>query len=708
VSEINPRLITTNEGVPLFTPDSVTMADQAESILDRDWAKSAFMISDAQFTDTSDIQNRYWSSAGAKYTDTRLGCNIGINPKPQFTQYSDIRARGRQALRDKVTLSATNGNHGMGEYYSEAIDDPAQTIYMRFGVPQFNSLSTFLANAFDPDMSALARTGRATGIFYNAAKIAGTITTVVAFPMFAAFVATGKLLNFIFSRPTSKFYTLKPAMHMYWSAVQTLVNNMAINRGVFPKILNDDVDTGRRLGQPYVLDQDYLDQLSGMMPDVFRGSSFFDIYSIANRGQRMANKVFLEDYEKLNNGTATDYTGYLKKEATGTGSHTTAISKADGGRTLSSVLNALSSLSYYVSSDNSPRTEQDPRVKEDDPNPNAKKDPSFFDELINSFDAEFRDGSQFAIFKVNHTGSVSESFSSSVVESDISSKLNSTSSQMRQARFAFAEGNVIGGAAGAVIGGTVNAAKDVALGALDGLSLGFSNLLVGLGGSGYIDIPKSWQSSSVSLPTIQYSMDLISPYGNAISQIMNIDIPLAMILAGTLPLSTGKSSYGCPFLCQIFDRGRNQIKLGMIQNLNIERGTSNLPFNTKGKAMALKVTFSVVDLSSIMHMPISSGSLFSSDAALDEDNILTDYLAVLAGQGLYEQLYAMPKAKLRVAKTIQSYKKLTSPAYWASMVHESASTGLLNDLTLGATGVLSSIIEGAARGAEATAGPGNQ
>jgi hypothetical protein len=31
----------------------------------------------------------------------------------------------------------------MGRYYSESIDDNAQTIYMRFGVPQFNSLVDF-------------------------------------------------------------------------------------------------------------------------------------------------------------------------------------------------------------------------------------------------------------------------------------------------------------------------------------------------------------------------------------------------------------------------------------------------------------------------------------------------------------------------------------------------------------------------------------
>ena len=229
----------------------------------------------------------------------------------------------------------------------------------------------------------------------------------------------------------------------------------------------------------------------------------------------------------------------------------------------------------------------------------------------------------------------------------------------------------------------MGAVKDLALGALDGVTMGMSNLALGLGGSGFIDIPKHWQSSTAQLPRSSYTMKLISPYGNAISQIQNIYIPLCMILAGTLPIATGKQSYTSPFICQLFDRGRCQIRLGMIESLQITRGTSNLAFDLNGNALALDVTFTVVDLSSIMYMPLTTGTLGGVDMTMDEDNILMDYFAVLAGQDLYTQIYDMSKAKLNIARQLMKVGKLTSAAYWSSLFHESATSGTVQKLTFG-------------------------
>jgi hypothetical protein len=207
-----------------------------------------------------------------------------------------------------------------------------------------------------------------------------------------------------------------------------------------------------------------------------------------------------------------------------------------------------------------------------------------------------------------------------------------------------------------------------------------------------------------------------------------------MLLAGALPLSTGKSSYTSPFICELYDRGRCQIRLGMVESLSISRGTSNLAFNLKGNALALQVSFSVVDLSSILHMPISTGSLtasttgavggaiaggavggpagalaggavggvagealggaFSGDMTLDEDNILCDYLAVLAGQDMYTQMYPMAKAKLIAAKRLAQARVLTSPAYWASVTHEELTSGMLKYTPFGAFNAIEMMTSG--------------
>lgn len=708
-------------GTYVMSPNSALPSDYNEQVLDSQWTKNAFLLNDLDIGDLSDRTNRYYSSAESKFTDGRLGCNIGINAKPQFTRYSDIRSKGRNNGRNDVGVTAVSGNHGMGRYYSEAIDDPSQTIYMRFGVPQFSGMMAFLSRAYDADMVSLARTGRATGLLYNVGKLFGTVTAVTAFPQLAAMVMMGKALSWVFSKPTSKFYTVKPTMHTYWASVESLVNNIAVTRGLLPRVMSSDGDGGDRLGQPYRIDSEQVSYLATLMPEVFGSASniggvgtdnYINVSSIVNRAQRTANQIFLAEYQAANNTTASDFTGFLKRGLTGKGQHSTYITTTtgnmltgnliDGYQTISARLNNFFMLGEYKLNTNSNATEQNPQAQPkqedtaDTKYPDVGKPNPFSEQFLQNLDAEFRDGAQFAVFKVDHTGATQEAFGNSVQESDLAAKINGISSTARQLRFTMSDGNMTGTGIEEMVRGAVGGAVDVLKGVADGVTLGFSNVLAGLGGSGYIDIPKHWQSSSATLPRSSYTIKLISPYGNVVSQIQNIYIPLCMILAGTLPLSTGKASYTSPYLCQLYDRGRCQVQNGMIEALSISRGTSNLAFNTRGNPLAIDVTFSVVDLSSIMHMPISSGGLFSTDTNMDSDNIMSDYIAVLAGQDLYTQLYAVPKLKLDLAKQLTKASRLFSPAAWAATVHDAIPS------------VISNVIEGANRGSAVIGGNGFQ
>jgi hypothetical protein len=645
-------------------PSRLLNNDDVSFLLDNDWARQAFLISDEDLgkAGTYDTVNRYWSTAFNKFTDTTLGGNIGINPRPQFTPYADIPVKGRMNDRSNVTIDDHKGYFGMGRYYSESIDDNAQTIYMRFGVPQFNSLVDFFTKAFDVNMTTVARTGRGPSAWYQISKVAGTIATGVMFPAITSTILAGQAIMTFFSKPTSKFYTLKPTMHSYWSAVNTLTNAIAVNRGIMPQFLDGGQD--QKQGNPYKLDEGFLQNLHSMAPDIFSEDGGIDVYAVANRAQRLANKQFVSDFMRYDQGSETDFTGFVQKASQDELSHVP-------GHSLIDHIRAVFKMDYYVMKEQENRLELSPKIDPATGAESGEAKSSFF----SFFDSEFSDGSQFAVFKVDHTGSVSESFSNSSVESDLSNKYNSISSQTREAKFSFAEGNILGGTLGEIL----NVAGDIVTGAASGLTLGVSDVMKYLGNT-FVDIPKHWQSSSASLPRTSYTIQLISPYGNPISQLQNIYIPLAMLLAAVLPLSTGKQSYTSPFLVQLYDRGRCQIQLGLMESLSITRGTANLPFTNRGRVMAIDVSFSIADLSSVMHMPLSTGALFGADMSMDEDNILMDYLAVLAGQDMYSQIYPMPKAKLRLAKKIRSMSKLTSPAYWASFIHEETTTGMLSYL----------------------------
>ena len=676
--------------------------DNIDTIRDTSWVKRSFMISDNNLKDITDQKNRYWSSANGKFTDSRLGCNIGINARPQITPYTDIRVKGRLRGRKDVSPGDTSGNYGLGRYYSEAYDDPAQIIYLRFGVPQFNSLFSFLSRAFDINQSGLTRTGRIPGAMADLGKLFGTYLAITVMPVIALPWMIGKVHQTLFGSATGKFYTLKPTMYLYWSTVNTLVNAVAVNAGIWPKVMGDygvgpNADDTQKLGKPFKIDQEYMSAFSEAMPDVFSGQNYFDIFALANRAQRLANQVYADDFDKLNQGTASDFFGYLKKEATGDLTHSTEISNKEGGVNISHLINRAVSLSTYFKSEGEGISSMEPNpMLNDEGAADAAK--TSLKNYAEYFDAEFKMGAQFAVFRVDHTGSVSESFSNSVTESDLSQKLNSTSSTFQQARFSMAGGNLIGGVVGDTIGAVVNGVSDFLGNAADSFLLGVPDLVKGLMGDGYIDIPKHWQSSSASLPEQTYNIDLVTPYGNVMSWMMNITIPLCMLLAGVLPRSVGKSAYTAPFLCQIFDRGRCQIRLGIIESLSISRGTGDLAFDTQGRPLAVKVSFKVKDLSSIMHMPVSSGELLKADMTMDEDNTLADYLAVIAGQDIYSQIYPMSQARLRAAKILMSLQKVGSSAFWAAKTHDILTSGVLSPI--------GAVIEGLSRGAETTAGAG--
>ena len=97
--------------------------------------------------------------------------------------------------------------------------------------------------------------------------------------------------------------------------------------------------------------------------------------------------------------------------------------------------------------------------------------------------------------------------------------------------------------------------------------------------------------------------------------------------------------------------------------------------------MSLEVSFSVIDLSALMHMPIPMlGMDVFSKEVFAEDSPLTDYLAVLAGQSLESQIFDMPKARLKLLKTGRMMDNLTSPGYWTSKLYDGTNPESLSGL----------------------------
>lgn len=658
---------------------------------DSDWVRRSFLVGSRTVTH-QDMLRRELTEASYKFTDTTLGGNFAINPPPQFCRNADIKVPSRFA-----------NSNGMGRYYSEALDDRGQYVHMRFGVPQYNSLTNFFFNFYDTYSSSLANRARAPDFFYEIGKGLAFIVSIPVMPIIWA----GRVVNFLSSKSASKYYYLKPAMPLYWNAVSTMVNAIGVNMGIIGRsyspgeeAVRSELDPieGGQFGESYEINRVMASTGLNAFSDVFRRDGGVDVYALATRAQRMAAR------NRENIQKALESSGSWDEIRTKVGEAATTMMNDEGPSVAFDDYIKKYHATLAGKQDESKTASTDAEMVGDNFN-SIGKESGFGDYL----QAELEDGAQFVTFRVDDVGTVSESFSNSTGTSSLADKLNSTTSSGRSTRFNIADGNFGDGIITGMLTGITSGVKSLVNGAMDMLEI---QGIAAFSGNAFVDIPNVWQGSTADLPKASYTIELRSPYGNAFSRFQNLIVPLSMLLAGALPLSTGKHSYTSPFLVELYSKGRNQTRLGIIDSMTITRGAGNLGWTRNGEPLGIDVSFSVIDLSTILHMPIVSnfgaGSAAVTGAAegigaavdyatslagantnvadaaaggvnylagsnFDDDNLFTDYMAVLGGLSLADQIYPINKLRLRKAQRAAAWEQWKSPAYHANWM---AGTGL--------------------------------
>lgn len=614
-------------------------------------------------SDEVKLRTRFFTTASFKFTDTTIGGNLAINPHPQFTRSADIRV-----------ASMYSGSKGMGRAYSEYIDDNKRMITMNFGVPQFNSLSTFFQTFYDSQASSLARTGRSTTLPYMLGRIAGFIVAISCRPLMLLSVG-GALFKWAMQKPSSKFYYLKPTMAVYWNTVTSICNDLAVKTGLINLAMGESYPSG--LDSQDVLSESEMNELNALlgkeMLDSFDpgtgSANGINIYAIATRAQRQARRAYTSIKKFYGTNSASGDTG----TSAGTIDEVQGLIKGAVDSSRAPNVTFENYITNWLGAGGEATTGPGPNDTTNKAS-DFNADP-FSESLLKSKGkestwqefllAELDDGAQYVSFRVENQGSVDESFTSQVGESELANKINSMSGQARSARNDLAQGNISDGFIGTAVGSLLQGASSVLTGFAD--SVGLGGLAI-LGGTAFVDIPQNWQSSATRMPSMNYTIKLRSPYGNRYSRFVNLYVPLSMLLAGGLPLSTGRHSYTSPFICSLFDRGRAQTRLGIIESLTITRGTTNLPFNQIGEPLGIDVSFTVKDLSTVLHMPISQGTGFKDLLYMfDDESMYSDYIAVLSSLSLHEQIYAGERFKLALTKFLKntdSYFSMPHATNW--------------------------------------------
>lgn len=289
-----------------------------------------------------------------------------------------------------------------------------------------------------------------------------------------------------------------------------------------------------------------------------------------------------------------------------------------------------------------------------------------------------REGGQWINFRVDTVKSVDESFTNNVGPSEIQGKVNGMSSSAAAVRFGLADFQTGFGGLDAI----VNTVRDTFMGVADGLHIGG---LAALMGAGFVDIPQRWMDSAHQMPTSSYTMKCRPPYGNIMCRFLTMHVPIACLLAATLPVSYGRHSYGSPMICEMYVQGKNQSRLAMITSLSITRGEGNLGWSKDGDFLGCDIAFEVTDFSTIMHAPIDSGMqvLGNFRWLMSDDNVFNDYMAVLSNLSIAEMTYSWEKLKLNWRKYKVSQQNFASPARISMLASDMSMGRMIRKFTPG-------------------------
>lgn len=688
-----------DEPIVKIKDDNNIKVDDEITKNDIDWLSKSFMVKTEDLSVENKV-NRFKTDVSSKFVDTSLGGNVSLNVSPQFTRWCDVRNEGLLDSNKRARVNSLDHNIGMGEYYGKAIDDNSTNIYFEFGFPKFNNVLYYLFSSVDYKASVIANSGRSP-LAYEFGKFTGTLALMMAFPVITlSALALKAIVGFAADMlgNTGRFdqYYLNPEMFLYWSTVNTIATLMFTELGIISPTFKDTGKDEERIGVPVKVSQEDLDNIKKLMPGLITKKNGINIQAMVTRGQRRYNqfranrlkslanienvtmdkdKAYLyrikdlkihddnessetEDlWSKLDETLHKDKTFDKDKKPKGLKETIENLMSNDNKETISNV--------NKIYGTNDKKTYNRATREEDDK--------SWLTNYTETLTTVLNEGARYAVFRVEHIGSCTESFSNSTTEVGIGEKINSIGSTVRDMKFNLGGGEI------PVVTDIVKNVIDLGVGLSDGLTLGFTNVLAGFIQGANLETNKRWDGSTASLPAHTFKMKLVSPSAHPVAQLQNLYIPTGSLLAGTLPLSTGPKSYTSPFLCNTFIRGIQRIDRGMITSLSITRGTSNLAYNKQRRSLAFDITFTVTDFSSVISAPTPTDLLSSGSVLYNDEAGLNRYIQTLCARDLFSTTHILDKAKIKFSRFQQSHNLIFTSEYLAAKTGDMvASSGLFS------------------------------
>ena len=622
------------------------------TIIDDDWIQSSFMVSLAQLDNLKEL-TLFTTSADRKMTNSAIGKSLAVNAPYAFTRYVDPPVPGRVLDNEYMNVANLGTKLGMGPYYAKAIDDNNTTslLFLTPGVVQFSSLISVFVRAVDYKTSVIANEGRYPTM-YDVGDFIGTASMALVFPLRSLLIyalkGVGKVVSLLSDH---SYYRIKPTPAQYWSMVQNITNSLAAERGILALRMAPKTEKGnisKHIGSKYVYDNYRMDYLRYNFPTIFTKSMGVNVFAIATRAQK---NVFNQMMKETSNVTETGKPNPAIDERV----VDTTVSY-DDTVSLDEFISATLKSEIYTEKEpdrSEPKTNEDVekekdayKQNKDGIKPLPSEESTFLGNALSAFLASTEHGADGPVFHVDYIGSTSDTFSNTVKDIPLKNKINSLGGAARDIRFSLAGGNLVGDTVNAV----TNGVKELIAGTASGLTFGLSDLIFGLLNGGYMRFGKMWSDSESNLQSFSFKMRVGGPYNNKISQLIDQDLVVAMILSLVLPQSAGSGSYTTPLMVQAFMRGVCNLDRAMITSLTITKGNGNLGYTKQGKATNLEISFTLTDMSELLVAPLGD-SLYNN---FNQETSLGRYISTLAGRDFRTNSFLVPKLKMALSTTLQS------------------------------------------------------
>lgn len=682
----------------------------ARSANDSSWVRNLFK-GELEGRDERFLALRRYSNGMMSFEDTTMGGSKAINSPPQFTWFADPPSTGafarpgnREAEKKALANGMPTASYRLGTYYYESINQNSFYVHCRFGKPKYLGMAAFFANMYDSNLAYLARTGDYPGMirtiasYIGAAAIWATVGTVA----FAVILITPRILAAALNKQTSRYYYVKPTMHLYLRAVQNILNTQLVYRRLVPtgilgtfQVSQDGDGKGNKKAR---------DEAFEALPEVWKKDGEFDVFKMINRYQTLANyqnqrlkelrkqsssdddfaerirnfyldstygaasysddvrnyEVSLQDMERL---AASERGGYAAKDASG--KDINSVDELEKG-----VLDAFSSglqTGGTASDLEAQAAEIQNKMNEDLENADASNltegqqntiqswadkgkestMETFFGDFVKVVGEQIEGIKAQALSEI-YNGSQwvtwridgKDTVSRSFSNSTKEPEISSTVNSMT-AKARQLEVNLSGGQTGFnAVDSLITGFKSVMRGLADTLHL---TGIMSLYNSSVIDFPEVWDSSDASGDDINLTIPLRAWSGSDLDIFQEILVPLSFWIAAVCPIATGKQSFTHPFYLECYSQGRFSFRNAIVTSLSLQFGVGGLGWRPGDSVpLSCDINVTIRDLSRVMYMPIVTDT-----GVWDDDNKFSEFMACLGAATLYERTNGIERAKIQ-------------------------------------------------------------